>query len=369
MTVEDAAPTSALRPPAEAIYAEELTRLAASDKGPRPPGWRLSARAVRRFVIGDAKQKISRKFYGDDSLVDRAVVSLMGEQGLMLVGEPGTAKSLLSELLAAAISGSTALAIQGSAGTNEDHIRYGWNYALLLSEGPSWKALVPSPILEAMREGAIVRIEELTRCPPEIQDVLISILSEKALSVPELGREMVVRAAPGFNVIATANLRDRGVHEMSSALKRRFNFETVHRIADPADERALIRRQLEFRLSGAAIAVEMPDATIDLLVTTFEELRTGRTSEGVALSRPETVMSTAEAVNVAHAAALEAAFLDEGPVSGGHIARQMQGVVLKDEVEDAKKFKAYVDHIGKARARKGGEWRSFYEAARRLKLG
>jgi len=358
-----------LRPPAEQTYAQELARLSAEDSGPRPPGWRLTARAVRRFIIGDEKQHITRKFYGDDALIDRAIVSLMGEQGLMLVGEPGTAKSLLSELLAAAICGSTALVIQGSAGINEDHVRYGWNYALLLAEGPTWKAIVSSPILAAMREGLIVRVEELTRCAPEIQDVMISVLSEKALSIPELGRETVVRAAPGFNVIATANLRDRGVHEMSSALKRRFNFETVHPIADPALERALIRQQLTARLSRAAVEAEVPDATIELLVTTFQELRTGRTSEGVALSRPETVMSTAEAVNVAHAAALEAAFLDDGRVTGAHIARQMQGVVLKDDAEDARKLKAYVEHIGKERSRKGGEWRAFYDAARRLKLG
>jgi MoxR-like ATPase len=292
----------------------------------------------------------------------------MGEQGLMLVGEPGTAKSLLSELLAAAISGSTALVIQGSAGINEDHVGYGWNYALLLAEGPSWKALVPSPILAAMQEGLIVRVEELTRCLPEIQDVMISALSEKALSIPELGREAMVRAAPGFNVIATANLRDRGVHEMSSALKRRFNFETVHPISDPALERALIQEQLVARLSKAQVEVHVPEATLDLLVTTFQELRTGRTGEGVALSRPETVMSTAEAVNVAHAAALEAAFLGEGRVTGAHIAKQMQGVVMKDDAEDARKLKAYVDHVGKERARKGGEWRAFYEAARRLRL-
>jgi MoxR-like ATPase len=358
-----------LRPPAEESYAEELARLASLDTGPRPPGWKLTARAVRRFIIGDEQQRIGRKFYGDDALVDRAIVSLMGEQGLMLVGEPGTAKSLLSELLAAAISGSTALVIQGSAGINEDHVRYGWNYALLLAEGPSWKALVPSPVLAGMRDGLIVRVEELTRCAPEIQDVMISVLSEKALAIPELGRDTVVRAAPGFNVIATANLRDRGVHEMSSALKRRFNFETVHPLADPALERALIRQQLAARLSRSQVEADMPESTLELLVTTFQELRTGRTGEGVALSRPETVMSTAEAVNVAHAAALEAAFLDAGRVSGAHIARQMQGVVLKDDAEDARKLKAYVEHIGKERSRKGGEWRAFYEAARRLKLG
>jgi MoxR-like ATPase len=356
-----------LRPPAEEIHAGELAQLAATDEGPRPAGWRLSARAVRRFIIGDEKRGISRKFYGDDALVDRAIVSLMGEQGLMLAGEPGTAKSLLSELRSAAIRASTALVIQGSAGISEDHVRYGWNYALLLAEGPSWKSLVPSPVLSGMRAGAIVRVEELTRCLPEIQDVLISVLSEKALAIPELGRETVERARAGFNVIATANLRDRGVHEMSSALKRRFNFETVHPITDPALERALIRQQLAARLSRAAIKAEVPETTLELLVQTFQELRQGRTAEGVALSRPETVMSTAEAVNVAHAAVLEAAFLDGGTVSGAHIARQMQGVVLKDDAEDARRLKAYVEHIGRERARQGGEWRAFYEAARVLK--
>src|SRR5579862_4569932 len=170
---------SVLRPPAEAVYADELTRLAEADGGPRPSGWALSPKAVRRFLVGDAGLRVQRKFYGDDALVERAIVDLMGDQGLMLVGEPGTAKSMLSELLSAAISRRSNLTVQGSAGTTEDHIRYGWNYALLLAEGPSERALVASPVLEAMRAGRIVRLEEITRCPPEIQDTLISILSEK----------------------------------------------------------------------------------------------------------------------------------------------------------------------------------------------
>ena len=357
-----------LRPAAEALHAAELARLAAADSGPRPPGWRLSARAVRRFILGDAATAVSRKFYGDDALVDRCIVSLMGEQGLMLVGEPGTAKSMLSELLTAATTGSTALLVQGSAGTSEDHVRYGWNYALLIAEGPSERALVPSPVLSAMRAGAVVRIEELTRCPPEIQDGLISTLSEKMIAIPELGADAVVRAAPGFNVIATANLRDRGVNEMSSALKRRFNFETVHPINDPAFERELIGKRLADRLAPAGLSADIPPATLDILVATFHELRTGRTAEGVALAKPEAVMSTAEAVNVAHAAALEAAYLDGGAVTGAHIARQIQGVVLKDDREDGRKFKSYIDHVVKDRARGGGAWRSFYDAARALRL-
>jgi hypothetical protein len=98
-------------------------------------------------------------------------------------------------------------------------------------------------------------------------------------------------------------------------------------------------------------------------------LRTGRTREGISLNRPDAVMSTAEAVNVLHAAALEAAFLDNGTITGGHVARQIQGVILKDAPEDGKRFKAYVDHIIKERAGKSGPWRDFYQSARTLKLG
>ncbi|WP_252259906.1 ATP-binding protein [Erythrobacter aurantius] len=353
---------------AEHRYADELERLAGDDTAPRPSGWKLSPRAVRRFILGDPKLGVSRKFYGDDPLVDRAIVSLMSRQGLMLVGEPGTAKSMLSELLGAAISGTSALVVQGSAGTNEDHLRYGWNYALLLAEGPSERALVPSPVLNAMRSGRIVRFEEITRCPPEVQDALISILSEKALALPELGADRVETAKPGFNIIATANLRDRGVHEMSSALKRRFNFETVHPIADPAFERELVIKQLSERLEPEGIALRGVEEVADLLVKTFQDLRTGRTAEGTSLNKPDAVMSSAEAVNVLHAAALEAVYLDDGKINGAHVARQLQGVVLKDSADDGKKLRAYVDHIARERAGKSSVWKDFYKAARALKL-
>jgi MoxR-like ATPase len=360
--------TEALRLPAETKYGAEIAKLALDD-GPRPAGWAMSARAVRRFIIGDEKAGITRKFYGDDPLVDRAIVSLMSNQGLMLVGEPGTAKSMLSELLSAAISGRSTLVVQGSAGTTEDHIRYSWNYALLLAEGPSERALVPSPVLTAMRSGTIIRFEEITRCPPEVQDALISIMSEKTLAIPELGAGNMAAAQMGFNVIGTANLRDRGVHEMSSALKRRFNFETVHPISDPDFERELILKQLAERLEGTKVAIRGEAEIAELLVQTFQDLRTGRTREGTSLNRPDAVMSTAEAVNVLHAAALEAAFLDNGTLTGGHVARQIQGVILKDAPEDGKRFKAYIDHIIKERAGKSGPWRDFYQSARGLKLG
>src|SRR5689334_2373843 len=223
-TTSAALGSEVLRAPAEATYAEELATLASADQGPRPGGWRLTPRAVRAFVVGDDELGVSRKFYGDDPLVDRCVVTLMSNRGLLLVGEPGTAKSMLSELLAAAISGRSGCTVQGTAGTTQDQITYSWNYALLLADGPTPRALVPGPVYEAMTAGIVCRFEEITRVQPEVQDALIGLLSDKALHVPELsGADAIRYAARGFNVLATANLRDRGVHEMSSALKRRFS--------------------------------------------------------------------------------------------------------------------------------------------------
>lgn len=358
-------PADVQRLPAERRYKDELERLRAADREPKPKGWWMSPRAVRRFILGDDTLEVTRKFYGDDPLVDRCIVALMGHQGLLLVGEPGTAKSLLSELLAAAISGDSGLVVQGSAGVLEDHLRYGWNYALLLAEGPSERALVPSPILTAMRLGRLARLEELTRCAPEVQDALISLMSEKTISIPELGAGAEVRAAPGFNLIGTANLRDRGVHDMSSALKRRFNFETVAPIADAAFEKALVAKQLKERLAEHDLPWKAPEDVLALVVAVFRDLRTGATEDGLSVARPNSVMSTAEAVNVAHAAALDAAYLDGGLLTGAHIARQLRGVVFKDDADDARKLRAYVDTIAKTRAKSNKAWKAFFDTAKK----
>ena len=367
----------AVRLACEHRWADELARLAQADTRAKPPGWRLSPRAVRQFILGDEALKVSRKFYGDDPLVDRAIVTLMGHQGLMLVGEPGTAKSLLSELLAAAISGDSGLTVQGTAGTTEDHIKYSWNYALLLAEGPSQKALVPSPLYQAMRSGKLVRFEEITRCPPEIQDVLISLMSEKQLMIPELGQAgpnadgsvtdgARLFAQRGFNIIATANLRDRGVHEMSSALKRRFNFETVRPIRDHAFEVELVTAQLQRDLAGSAIPVTVPRDVVGLLVTTIQELRAGQTQEGTAIKGLDAVMSTAEAVNVAYAAALQAQHFNDGVLTPREIAGQLQGVVLKDSADDVKRVRHYFDTVVRERGKRDAQWKAFHDAARAL---
>jgi MoxR-like ATPase len=358
-----------LRPPAEVHYARELAALAKGDMEPRPPGWKLSPKAVRLFICGSKSPKIDRKFYGDDVLVERAIVGLAGNRGLLLVGEPGTAKSMLSELLAAAISGCSTNTIQGSSGTTEDQIKYSWNYALLLAEGPSPRALVAGPLHVGMSQGQIVRFEEVTRCPPEIQDVLISIISEKLMMVPELsGDDRVLLGKPGFNIIATANIRDRGVHEMSSALKRRFNFETVHPIGDLEQEAALVTEQCLSLLGEAEADVKVERDVIDVLVTAFHDLREGVTADGVQVEKPTTVMSTAEAVSVALQSSLDAFYYGDGRLTPEHIGRHLVGAVIKDNPDDLKKVKHYFDVVVRQRGKdKGGAWAEFGKARKWLR--
>ncbi|MCL2849590.1 MAG: AAA family ATPase [Micrococcales bacterium] len=359
--------TTVLRAPAEQTYADELARLVAADTHPRPQGWVLSPRAVRAFVVGDKALGVTRKYYGDDALVDRCVVTLMSNRGLLLVGEPGTAKSMLSELFAAAVSGDSTLTIQGSSGTTPDQITYSWNYALLLDRGPSREALVPGPLYRTMRTGRLCRFEEVTRVTPEIADVLIGLLSDKVLHVPELdGDDAHVFAARGFNLVATANLRDRGVHEMSSALKRRFNFETVRPIADRRLEVTLVRAQTDALLAEAKVATRMTPDVVDLLVTAFCDLRSGTSTEGTVVERPTAVMSTAEAVAVGYAATLDAHYLDDGAVTGRHVARQLIGTVLKDDPADGTKLRHYVDVVVKSRAKSDKRWRPFLDARTEL---
>ena len=352
------APT-VLRPHAEDQFAAELAALAAADDRRRPPGWLLSPNAVVTYLLGDG-DAITPKYIGPRRLMEVAVATLATDRALLLLGVPGTAKTWVSEHLAAAISGDSTLIVQGTAGTPEEAIRYGWNYARLLADGPSTAALVAGPVLTAMQTGKIARVEELTRIPADVQDSFITILSEKTLPIPELGDE--VQAVKGFNVIATANDRDRGVNELSSALRRRFN-TVVLPVPASADEEVDIVSRRVASLGKALELPEVPSAIVEIrrVVTVFRELRSGVSDDGrTKLKSPSGTLSTAEAISVMTNGIALATHFGDGVVRAADIASGIRGAVVKDPVTDAVIWREYLETV--ARERDG--WKDFYRAAR-----
>src|SRR6516165_2115969 len=289
-----------LRAPAEELYAEEIAALIQEDKHDKPPGWKMSARAAHTYICGGkaGKRDITPKYLGHERLVEIAIATLVTDRALLLIGEPGTAKSWLSEHLAAAINADSTKVVQGTAGTTEEQIRYTWNYAMLIAQGPSPAALVKSPIYRAMESGTLARFEEITRCASEVQDAMISLLSEKRMSVPELGTELAARK--GFSVIATANTRDRGVNDMSAALKRRFNIVVLPTPKTLEMEISIVRKRVSELAGSLALKAKVPAAdAIEKVVTIFRELRLGQTLDGKnKLKSPSGVLSSAEASSV-----------------------------------------------------------------------
>ncbi len=360
-----AAKSDVLREPAERLFANELAALVATDKGETPPGWKLSPKAVLTYILGGkvGEAVITPKYIGSPRLVEIAIATLATDRALLLIGEPGTAKSWLSEHLAAAISGDSQLLVQGTAGTTEEQIRYTWNYALLLAEGPSPKALVPSPIYRALEGGKLVRFEEITRCPSEVQDALITLLSEKVLTVPELGHH--VQAKRGFNVIATANTRDRGVNDMSAALKRRFNIVILPLPTDLSTEVAIVSRRVReigssLRLPSAPPAEE----AVRKVVQIFQELRNGQTLDGKQkLKSPSGVLSTAEAISVLGNGMALAGHFGTGRVTDRDLAAGLLGAVIKEDSRDEAVFVEYLENVMKKR---GNDWDALYKACKEL---
>jgi MoxR-like ATPase len=357
--------TGLLRAHAEDEYAAELAALAAADDRPRPPRWRLSPWAVATYLLGgelDDGTVVTPKYLGSRRLVEIAVSSLATDRALLLLGVPGTAKTWVSEHLAAAISGDSTLVVQGTAGTPEESLRYGWNYARLLAEGPSRDAVVPSPVLRAIEKGALVRVEELTRIPADVQDALISILSEKTLPVPELDDE--VQALQGFNVIATANNRDKGVNDLSSALRRRFN-TLVLPLPDTLEQEVEIVRT---RVAAIGRSLQLPPevealSEIERVVTIFRELRSGTTlNQRTTVKSPSATLSTAEAISVMTNGVALAAHFGDGVIRAGDVAAALTGAVVKDPVQDRIVWQEYLETVVKDRS----EWTDLYRACREL---
>lgn len=354
-----------LRLPAERLYARELEALKEADQDAKPAGWQLSPRSVLTFITGGQAGgvNITPKYIGNTRLVEIAVATLLTDRALLLIGEPGTAKSWLSENLTAAIHGDSSKVIQGTAGTSEEQVRYSWNYAMLLAHGPSDEALIKSPIYRAMEGGGIARFEEISRCASEVQDALISILSEKTISIPELGRE--VSAARGFSIIATANTRDRGVNEMSAALKRRFNILVLPSPAGLETEVEIVRKRVGEIAANYELQAALPEEeAVRKIVTIFRELRAGVTLDSKEkLKSPSGVISTAEAISLLTNSMALAASFGSGRIQEEDLAAALQGAIVKDEEKDRIAWKEYLENVMKKR---GSEWRSLYNACREM---
>ncbi len=353
------------RPHAEDADADELAALAAHDDRPRPAGWRLSPWAVVTYLLGGELPDgttIEPKYLGSRRLIEIAVATLATDRALLLLGVPGTAKTWVAEHLAAAISGRSTLLVQGSAGTTEEQLRYGWNYAQLLAHGPSEDALVPSPVMRGMREGAIVRVEELTRIPSDVQDALLTVLSEKTLPIPELDTE--VQAVADFNVVATANVRDRGINDLSAAMRRRFN-TVVLPLPDDLDEEVAIVTRRAAQIGGG-LDLHDPTASSDEIrrvVTVFRELRGGATLDGhTALKRPSATLSSAEAISVVVNGLALAAHFGDGRLTAGDVAAGLVGSVVQDPETDRVVWREYLEAVVKER----DGWADLYRACREL---
>ena len=353
------------RLPAEELFRGEIDALIANETHPVPTGWRMSPRSVLTYICGGkaGDTVITPKYIGHQRLVEIAIATLVTDRALLLIGEPGTAKSWLSEHLTAAINGDSTRVIQGTAGTTEEQIRYSWNYAMLIAQGPSPAAMLKSPVYRAMEEGAIARVEEISRCASEVQDALISILSEKRLSVPELGLE--VPAQKGFSVIATANTRDKGVNDMSAALKRRFNIVVLPTPGDINTEMEIVSTRVAQLSAGLDLNARQPDGdVVEKVVTIFRELRGGATLDGKQkLKATSGVLSTAEAISLLAGSMALAGSFGDGTISDRDLAAALQGAVVKDEDKDKLSWKEYLENVMKKR---GSAWLPLYRACREL---
>lgn len=357
--------SAVLRPQAEQAYADELAVLEEIDDRPKPTNWRLSPWAVKTYLLGGTLPngfEIRPKYIGADRLMEIAIATLATDRALLLYGLPGTAKSWVSEHLAAAISGDSTLLIQGTAGTDENAIRYGWNYALLLAKGPSPDALVASPLMRAMQTGKLARVEELTRIASDVQDSLITILSEKTLPVPELN--MQIQAQRGFNVIATANNRDKGVNELSSALMRRFNTVILPLPEKMEDEIRIVEQRVQEIGQALQLPAEKP-ALEEILrvVTIFRELRDGKTLDGkMKLKSPSGTLSTAEAISVLTNGMAVSGYYGDGQMKADDLAAGITGAIVKDPVQDRVVWLEYLQTV--ARERDG--WKDLYRSCREV---
>jgi MoxR-like ATPase len=352
-----------IKQPMEIQYKEEIQKLIKNEKEDKPEGWQMSPLSVKKFILGDEKLQISKKIYGNDDIVERSIVTLATDRGLLLTGVPGTAKTMLSELLTAAICNDSLNTIQGNIGTNEADLKYSWNYSLLISNGPNKKSMIKSPVLKAMEKGSIVRFEEITRSPQEVQDMLISIMSDKLIQIPELKENNTIFAKKGFNIIATANTLDKGVNEMSSALKRRFNIEHIKPLNNIKLEQEIVKNQI-IKMDETN---KIDENIIEILTTIYNDLRTGITIEGDLIEKHEKNLSTAELVNVYHECMIHAKFFSNSEIDANIVFDKLINSFDENNENDIRALNYYFEKTIKLRSSTNEIYNKLYKNMVKIK--
>jgi MoxR-like ATPase len=359
---------------AEVKYKEELDALIANDTYNKPENWKLSPQKVLEFICGSNTKyqyqgkayEIKKKWYGNKEVVEAAVITLTTDRGLLLVGIPGTGKTLLSELLSAAICGDSTNTIQGMQGLTIEDIKYSLNYNMLLTKGPSLECIIKSPIYSGMESGKLVRFEELTRSLLPIQDSLISIMSDKVLMVPEIHNHLV-QGKRGFNIIATSNTLDKGVNEMSHALKRRFNFVEIPTISSLLEEISMLTSQVQPFLTQNQIDITIKEDITKLIATIFLELRDGKTIDGSPIEELNNSVSSADGIGIMKNYYSELYYYNNKKESPALIVKHIKSLLNRFPEGDQKAVLGYFNTIVKNRSKQDELWAALYKGISYLK--
>ena len=178
------------------------------------------------------------------------------------------------------------------------------------------------------------------------------------------GNDNIVFARPGFNFIATANSRDRGVNDLSTALKRRFNFVTIPTVTNKKQERDIVTFRTQELLARSRFQVELPPALLDILLQTFADLREAATAATSEDQKLESALSTAEQIGVLEDAVLHSKFFGDSSLRPETLAASLVGGLVRRIPEDVTVLNKFWHAVVEKRAGKD-EWGDFAEGGKR----
>ncbi|NBS30777.1 MAG: MoxR family ATPase, partial [Actinobacteria bacterium] len=167
------------------------------------------------------------------------VAALSADRHVLLEGPPGTGKSTLLRGVASALGVGFEF-VEGTAELTPSRLIGHFDPALVLAEGYSSDIFVDGPLVRALRQGSLLYVEEINRVPEETLNALVTVMSEREVHVPRLGR---VAAEKGFRLVAAMNPFDAvGTARIAGAV-----YDRVCRVAmdyqSEEDERAIVAAQ------------------------------------------------------------------------------------------------------------------------------